>query len=69
MAEPGPRHPVDYLNGEVVLLGRLTGVATPVNAGLQRLAWRLARERVPPGSLRLADIEAELAGAPAGEAL
>lgn len=60
---------VDYLNGEVVLLGRLTGVATPVNAGLQRLAWRLARERVPPGSLRLADIEAELAGAPAGEAL
>ena len=28
----------DYLNGEIVLLGRLHGVATPVNAALQRLA-------------------------------
>jgi 2-dehydropantoate 2-reductase len=28
----------DYLNGEVVLLGRLHGVATPVNLLLQQLA-------------------------------
>lgn len=41
----------DYLNGEVALLGRLHGVRTPVNAALQALAARLARERRPPGSL------------------
>jgi 2-dehydropantoate 2-reductase len=32
----------DYLNGEVVLLGRLYGVPTPVNAAVQRLAGRIA---------------------------
>jgi 2-dehydropantoate 2-reductase len=41
----------DHLNGEIALLGRLHGVATPVNAALQRLASRLARERRPPGEL------------------
>lgn len=41
----------DYLNGEIVLLGRLHGVPTPVNECLQRLAERLARDRVPPGSI------------------
>jgi 2-dehydropantoate 2-reductase len=57
----------DYLNGEIVLLGRLHGVPTPVNAMLQRLANRMAVERIAPGSLQLADLEAELlASAPAG---
>jgi 2-dehydropantoate 2-reductase len=41
----------DYLNGEIVLLGRLHGVATPVNAMLQRVGNRMARERAAPGSL------------------
>jgi 2-dehydropantoate 2-reductase len=41
----------DYLNGEIVLLGRLHGVPTPVNAALQRLANRIAAEGRPPGSL------------------
>jgi len=41
----------DYLNGEIVLLGRLHGVATPVNAMLQRTANELARDRRPPGTL------------------
>ena len=41
----------DYLNGEIVLLGRLHGVATPVNALLQRLMAEAAREKRPPGSL------------------
>lgn len=41
----------DYLNGEIVLLGRLHGVPTPMNQKLQELASRLARERRPPGSL------------------
>jgi 2-dehydropantoate 2-reductase len=33
----------DYLNGEICLLGRLHGVPTPVNAGLQQLAGQAAR--------------------------
>ncbi|MCU1370932.1 MAG: 2-dehydropantoate 2-reductase [Ilumatobacteraceae bacterium] len=41
----------DYLNGEVVLLGRLHGVPTPANALLQRLAKQCARKRRPPGSM------------------
>ena len=34
----------DYLNGEIVLLGRLHGVPTPVNLLLQQLAAAAARE-------------------------
>jgi 2-dehydropantoate 2-reductase len=43
----------DYLNGEIVLLGRLHGVPTPVNEVLRREANRAAREKLPPGSMRL----------------
>lgn len=53
----------DYLNGEIVLLGRLYGVPTPVNALLQRVAWQMARDRVPPGTLNADDLLDELAGA------
>lgn len=42
----------DYLNGEIVLEGRLHGVPTPVNELLGRLSARLARERARPGSMR-----------------
>ncbi|MFI5040831.1 MAG: ketopantoate reductase C-terminal domain-containing protein, partial [Acidimicrobiales bacterium] len=38
----------DWLNGEIVLLGRLHGVPTPVNALLQRTANRLARGAAAP---------------------
>jgi 2-dehydropantoate 2-reductase len=41
----------DYLNGEIVRLGQLHGVPTPVNALLQYLSQRVARERRPPGSV------------------
>ncbi|WP_425097822.1 ketopantoate reductase family protein [Tropicibacter sp. S64] len=41
----------DYLNGEIVLMGRLHGVTTPVNAGLCAIAGDLARAGVRPGSL------------------
>jgi 2-dehydropantoate 2-reductase len=41
----------DYLNGEIVRLGRLHDVATPVNELLQRLANRMARDGTPPGAL------------------
>ncbi|MFD8599042.1 ketopantoate reductase family protein [Kitasatospora sp. NPDC059646] len=50
----------DFLNGEVVLLGRLHGVPTPVNAALQRLAGVFAREGRPAGSLPAADLAALL---------
>ncbi len=39
----------DYLNGEIVMLGRLHGVATPANELLQRLARRLALAGRGPG--------------------
>ncbi len=56
----------EFLNGEIVLLGRLHGVPTPVNALLQRLAVRAAVEGAPPGSWRIEDLS-ELAGIQRGE--
>jgi 2-dehydropantoate 2-reductase len=56
-----------YLNGEIVLLGRLHGVATPVNQLLQRVAARMARDHIPPGSMTEAELITELGGA--GEAV
>jgi 2-dehydropantoate 2-reductase len=50
----------DYLNGEIVLLGRLHAVETPVNALLQRLANEAARAGTPPGELRAAEVLARL---------
>jgi 2-dehydropantoate 2-reductase len=52
----------DWLNGEIVLLGRLHGVPTPVNSMLQAMANRMARQRQRPGSLTVADLEALLPG-------
>lgn len=46
-----------YLNGEIVLLGRLHGIHTPVNQALTELAVQMARERAKPGSLTLVEIE------------
>ena len=51
----------DFLNGEIVLLGREHGVPTPVNEALQRLANRAAADRMPPGSLTPEQILAEAA--------
>lgn len=41
----------DYLNGEIVLLGRLHGVPTPANAVLRELAADLARRGAEPGAM------------------
>lgn len=46
----------DYLNGEMVLLGRLHGVPTPVNETLQRIANTFAREHRPAGSLPVPEL-------------
>jgi len=41
----------DWLNGEIVALGRRHGVATPVNAAVQTLARRAARDGAAPATL------------------
>ncbi|MFI2432813.1 ketopantoate reductase family protein [Streptomyces sp. NPDC018693] len=46
----------DHLNGEIVLLGRLHGVPTPLNELLQRLANAFARERRRPGEMPVAEL-------------
>lgn len=53
----------DYLNGEIVLLGRLHDVLTPVNAMLQRLAIRLVTTGGEPGSITPEDFNRYLATA------
>jgi 2-dehydropantoate 2-reductase len=45
----------DYLNGEIVLQGRLHGVPTPLNQRLCALAATAARERRAPGTLSADD--------------
>ena len=51
---------VDYLNGEIVLLARLHGVAAPVNELLQRATHRAAVDGAAPGSIPAADLLARL---------
>jgi 2-dehydropantoate 2-reductase len=46
----------DHLNGEIVLLGRLHGVATPVNEVLQRLANEAAEARRPAGAMPVEEL-------------
>ena len=48
----------DYLNGEIVLLGRQHGVPAPVNELLQRLANQFAADRRPPGSITADELAA-----------
>lgn len=50
----------DWLNGEIARLGRLHGVPTPANTLLQRAMWRLLADGAEPGSVRAADLLAQL---------
>jgi 2-dehydropantoate 2-reductase len=50
----------DYLNGEIAMLGRLHGVATPVNEALQWFAAEAARTGVAPGSVPLEELIARV---------
>lgn len=50
----------DYLNGEIVMLGRLHDIATPVNELLQRRANEAAATHIPPGSVTPDELMAEL---------
>jgi 2-dehydropantoate 2-reductase len=51
----------DYLNGEIVTLGRLYGVPTPANALMQRIANEQARIGAPPQSVPVAEVLSRLA--------
>ena len=50
----------DYLNGEIVTLGRLHGVPTPANALMQRVANEQARIGAPPQSVAVEPLLAHL---------
>lgn len=50
----------DYLNGQIVLMGRLHGVPTPCNAWFADLGARLAREGRAPGSVTSAEVTSAL---------
>jgi 2-dehydropantoate 2-reductase len=52
----------DALNGEIVLLGRLHDVATPVNEALQVTVTAMARERRLPGSVRPTELSRRITG-------
>jgi 2-dehydropantoate 2-reductase len=52
---------VDFLNGEISLLGRLHGIPTPANDLLRREVIRLAAEGLPPGCATPEELRAELA--------
>lgn len=48
----------DFLNGEIVLLGRQHGVPTPANAAMLRLAARMLRDDLKPGDLTPGELAA-----------
>lgn len=54
---------VDYLNGEIVMLGRLHGVPTPANEAIQRIAHRMISEKLPPGAITIDEVREMIAGA------
>jgi 2-dehydropantoate 2-reductase len=51
----------DYLNGEIVLIGRHHGFPTPVNECIRAFANRMARDRAPAASADAAELLRELA--------
>jgi 2-dehydropantoate 2-reductase len=50
----------DYLNGEIVALGRRYGIETPVNALLVRRMNEMAREGLTPGTVTAAELQRDL---------
>ena len=56
-----PTTEADFLNGEIVLLGKLHGVPTPYNRVLQQVANEMARTGRRPGSVSIEDLQKRLA--------
>jgi 2-dehydropantoate 2-reductase len=61
----------DFLNGEIVRLGRLHAIPTPYNEVLQEVANAMAAQREKPGKFTAQDLEKQAQGraAPQTEAL
>jgi 2-dehydropantoate 2-reductase len=57
LARGRPTVETDYLNGEIVFLGVLHRVPTPYNRAIQLLSNRTVSEGIPPGSMRIEDLE------------
>ncbi len=55
-----PTIEADFLNGEIVMLGRLHGIPTPCNALLQQVVNDMASTGQQPGSLTVKDLERQL---------
>ncbi len=53
-----PTNEVDYLNGEIVLLGSLHGVPTPFNSAVRTLAAKMAATGAKPGAVTVAEVMA-----------
>ena len=49
----------EFLNGEVVHLGRMLGIPAPYNEVLWRRADQMARDRTPPGHYTIAELTRE----------
>lgn len=52
-----PTIEADFLNGEIVLLGKLHGIPTPYNCVLQQVANQMAATGRPPGSFTIEDLQ------------
>ena len=52
----------DFMNGEIVLLGRLHGVPVPANTLVQEVGNRLVRENLEPGSMTIEELESRVLG-------
>ena len=58
LARGHDRLETDFLNGEIMLLGRQAGVPTPYNAAVRQLSQQLAAEGASPGSRTIHDLQA-----------
>jgi 2-dehydropantoate 2-reductase len=57
-----PTTEVDYLNGEIELLGKLHGVPTPLNSTVRAVATRMAANGEKPGTLTVEQLRAQALG-------
>ena len=55
-----PTIEADFLNGEIVMLGRLHGIPTPCNTLLQHVVNDMASTGRKPGSIPVEDLERQL---------
>lgn len=60
LAREAPVLECEFLNGEIVALGRLHGIPTPLNTALLREVTRAAHDGLAAGSLSIDDVAARL---------